>query len=326
VVADWCFVGQHHGIHEEMLKDDIRTRSYQRAILQNKHLFKDKIVLDVGAGTAILSLFAAQAGASKVYAVDNSSIADQAKKIVKDNGFSNTIEVIRGKIEEIELPCGPNSVDILISEWMGYFLLYEAMLDSVIIARDKWLKKDTGIMLPDKARMFIAGIEDAQYKEEKFDFWRNVYGFDMSCLREVALAEPLVETVEHSCVMTTPCLLKEFDIQTMQPEEVDFKAVFSIDAVRDDFCHAFVVYFDVEFSRCHKTISFSTGPHATYTHWKQTIFYLKEDLTVLQNENISGTLATKRSEKNKRDLDITLAFEFNGEHQKARTESLYLLR
>jgi len=50
----------HHGIHEEMLKDHVRTRAYQRAILENAHLFRDKIVLDVGCGTGILSMFAAQ--------------------------------------------------------------------------------------------------------------------------------------------------------------------------------------------------------------------------------------------------------------------------
>ncbi|KAM5524903.1 protein arginine N-methyltransferase [Fusarium oxysporum f. sp. phaseoli] len=47
----------HHGIHEEMLKDEVRTRSYMNAIMQNKHIFKDKVVLDVGCGTAILSMY-----------------------------------------------------------------------------------------------------------------------------------------------------------------------------------------------------------------------------------------------------------------------------
>lgn len=46
----------HHGIHEEMLKDEVRTRSYRDAIYQNRHLFQDKVVLDVGCGTAILSM------------------------------------------------------------------------------------------------------------------------------------------------------------------------------------------------------------------------------------------------------------------------------
>lgn len=88
----------HHAIHEEMLKDEVRTRTYQMAIMENKHLFKDKIVLDVGCGTGILSMFAAQAGAKHVYAVDCSSIAQQAREIIKLNGFSDNITVIQGKV------------------------------------------------------------------------------------------------------------------------------------------------------------------------------------------------------------------------------------
>jgi protein arginine N-methyltransferase 1 len=57
------------GIHEEMLKDEVRTGKYQAAILHNAALFKDKVVLDVGCGTGILSMFAAQAGAKKVIGV-----------------------------------------------------------------------------------------------------------------------------------------------------------------------------------------------------------------------------------------------------------------
>lgn len=48
---------QIQGIHEEMLKDEVRTRSYRDSIYQNGHLFKDKVVLDVGCGTAILSMY-----------------------------------------------------------------------------------------------------------------------------------------------------------------------------------------------------------------------------------------------------------------------------
>ena len=61
--ADYYFDSySHFGIHEEMLKDEVRTKSYMNAIENNKHLFKDKIVLDVGCGTGILSMFAARAG------------------------------------------------------------------------------------------------------------------------------------------------------------------------------------------------------------------------------------------------------------------------
>ena len=56
----------HFGIHEEMLKDEVRTLTYRNSMYHNKHLFKDKVVLDVGCGTGILSMFAAKAGAKHV--------------------------------------------------------------------------------------------------------------------------------------------------------------------------------------------------------------------------------------------------------------------
>lgn len=59
----------HFGIHEEMLKDEIRTLTYRNAVYHNKHLFKGKVVLDIGCGTGILSMFAAKAGAAKVIGV-----------------------------------------------------------------------------------------------------------------------------------------------------------------------------------------------------------------------------------------------------------------
>lgn len=313
----------HFGIHEEMLKDEVRTRSYMNSMLQNKHLFKGKVVLDVGCGTGVLSMFAAKAGAAAVYAVECSSIANQAKKIVAANGFQDVVHVVHGKIEEIDLDV--DQVDIIISEWMGYFLLYESMLDSVLFARDKWLAKD-GLMFPDKARMYICGLEDAEYKEEKIHFWDRVYGFDMSCIKEMALLEPLVEAVEYDNVMTGICKLEEFDITTMDKNSVDFNAPFTITATKNDYCHALVVFFDVEFSCCHKPIQFSTGPHAPLTHWKQTVIYLEDDLTCSLGETITGRLSCKRNAQNPRDLDISLAYEFKGQHCQASRTSQYRLR
>lgn len=74
-----------------MLKDAVRTDSYRDFVYENKHLFKDKVVLDVGCGTGILSMFCAKAGAKKVIAVDNSNIIDRAREIVYDNDLGDVI-------------------------------------------------------------------------------------------------------------------------------------------------------------------------------------------------------------------------------------------
>jgi hypothetical protein len=112
----------------------------------------------------ISSRFAVKAGAKHVIGVDMSTIILKAREIVECNHMSDKITLIQGKMEEVELPFP--KVDIIISEWMGYFLLYESMLDTVLYARDKYLVPN-GLIFPDKATIFMAGIEDGEYKDEK---------------------------------------------------------------------------------------------------------------------------------------------------------------
>ena len=318
--ADYYFDSYaHHGIHEEMLKDEVRTRTYQMAILNNKHLFEDKIVLDVGCGTGILSMFAVQAGAKHVYAVDCSSIIQQASRIVKDNGMADKMTLIQGKMEEIDCRC--RGVDIIVSEWMGYFLLYESMLNTVLYARDKWLKPQ-GVVFPDKCTLWAVAIEDAEYRHDKIDWWSNVYGFNMDCIGRTALSEPLVDIVEPNQVCSKSALIATFDIKTMKKEDAAFAASFKIPISRKDYVHGLVAYFDVFFQDCHKTIGFSTSPNHKATHWKQTVLYLPDVLTVNPGDSIDCRMTCAPNDKNPRDLDIELVYalsndegQWNGGHR-----------
>ncbi|KAI4194404.1 MAG: hypothetical protein LQ350_007775 [Teloschistes chrysophthalmus] len=287
------------------MKDEVRTRSYRDAIYQNKHLFRDKIVLDVGCGTAILSMFAVRAGAKHVIGVDMSTIIEKAQEIVEVNGMSKQITLLQGKMEEVKLPFP--KVDIILSEWMGYFLLYESMLDTVLYARDQYLAPN-GLIFPDRATIYLAGIEDGEYKDEKIGFWDNVYGFDYSPLKTTALTEPLVDTVEIKACVTEPVQVFAIDLYTVKSAELAFTAPFTLDCRRNDFIHALIAWFDIDFTACHKPIRFSTGPHAKYTHWKQTVFYLREVLTVEEEEQVSGTLSSRPNAEKKRDLDIEIKY------------------
>lgn len=288
------------------MKDTVRTLSYKNAIMNNGHLFKGKTVLDVGCGTGILSMFAAKAGAKHVVGIDMSNIIDQAQKIIEANGFKDSITLVKGKLEDATLPY--EEFDIIISEWMGYFLLYESMLDTVLLARDKYLKKD-GLIFPDNASLYVAAIEDSDYKEEKINFWDNVYGFDYSCIKDIALREPLVDTVEMNAVVTKPCMIKHIDLATAKKEDLTFTANFSLEATRTDYIHAFLAWFDIGFECSHKPVRFSTGPHAKYTHWKQTVFYTPNTITINEGETVEGTLDCSPNAKNNRDLDIVITYK-----------------
>jgi len=145
--------------------------------------------------------------------------------------------------------------------------------------------------------------------------WNNVYGFNFTPLQSVALAEPLVDTVDLKAVVSDPCMVMSIDLHTVQVSDLAFTAPFSLPIRRNDFAHALIAWFDIDFSECHKPIKFSTGPHAKYTHWKQTVFYLNEQLTVKQGENITGVLSCKPTEKNPRDLDIKIAYELETDEE-----------
>jgi len=290
-----------------MLKDEVRTRAYQRAIEGNPKDFKDKIVLDIGCGTGILSIFAARAGAKHVYAVDNAEIALFAREIVKKNGLSDKITVFKGKMEEIELPV--EKVDIILSEWMGYFLLYESMLDSVLWARDKYLNKG-GKILPDRCTMYVAGIEDAQYKNEKKSFWDDVYGVNMNCLTATVMREPIIDVVPSDIIITDACKILELDLITMKPGDVQFNSFYKLKAQNEDKVHALVSWWDADFSRLTNPESLSTSPYQKATHWKQTVFYLEYDLNCKVGNTISGSIANRKGLRNFRDLDIKISYHF----------------
>src|ERR1700730_11756266 len=120
-----------------MIQDKVRTSSYAAFTLSNPTLFQDAVVMDVGCGTGILSLFAARAGAKRVIAVEASGVAENARQIVKANELDSIItsvhiqillqhnqltsyRVVSGKVEDIALPDDLPHVDIIVSEWMGY--------------------------------------------------------------------------------------------------------------------------------------------------------------------------------------------------------------
>ena len=295
-------------IHEEMLKDKVRTGAYQKAILNNKEIFKDKIVLDIGSGTGILSFFAAEAGAKHAYGIEFADIADFSIEIIKKNNMQDKITIIKAKVEEAELPV--EKVDIILSEWMGYFLLYESMLDCVLYARDKWLKED-GYMFPDRAQMFLAGIEDKNYKHRKINSWNNIYGFNMKCIKEAAIAEPLIDNCTDEYIISSTCKIYDIDLYKIKKEELDFMSGYEIVFDCDDCFNGLVSWFNVSFNKVQNKVILPTGPYDKPTHWKQVVFYIEDDVYVKKGEKLKGNIAVIKDKKNFRFINVKISYHFD---------------
>jgi len=118
-----------------------------------------------------------------------------------------------------------------------------------------------------------------------------------------------VDVVDIKAIVTDPYKVLELDLYTCTTKDLAYSSQFLLHVQRDDFIHAIVAWFDVDFTACHKPIRFSTGPHAKYTHWKQTVLYLREVLTVQKGEQVRGVLSSKPNQVKKRDLDIVISYE-----------------
>ncbi|XP_039071700.1 protein arginine N-methyltransferase PRMT10-like isoform X1 [Hibiscus syriacus] len=314
---------------KEMLSDRVRMDAYYNAVFKNKHHFQGKTVLDVGTGSGILAIWSAQAGARKVYAVEATKMSEHARTLVQANNLQDIVEVIEGSMEEVVLP---EKVDVIISEWMGYFLLRESMFDSVICARDRWLKP-TGVMYPSHARMWVAPIRSGLADQKKIDFkgtmddWygfledtKDYYGVDMSVLtipfseeqEKYYLQTSLWNNLHPNQVIGTAAVIKDIDCLTASVNDIlQIKSSFSaaISMVSTRFC-GFAGWFDVHFrgrgeDPAQQEIELTTAPSPNNgTHWGQQVFFFHPPLHVDEETNLNASFSMNRSKENHRLMEV----------------------
>lgn len=258
--------------HLEMLNDRVRCLAYKEAL---GPVVRDKIVLDVGCGSGILSLFAAKAGAKQVLAVDT-DIPPGTEETAKINGLADRIQFFKGRIQDIELPV--DSVDLIVSEWMGGLLLMEDMLPAVLYARDRWLKPG-GVLLPDRARLFLAPLD-------------NVAGIDENRfpgLRETISSQMWVSVLNPTRLMAEPACILELDLNTAQKyETATFASPFRFVLNKTGQLNGFGLWFDVSFGKTVPPVVLSTAPWLPSTHWAQALWVLPVDIDVKPGDEVSG--------------------------------------
>ena len=293
-----------------MMQDYIRTSTYQRAIISNVSDFKDKVVLDVGAGSGILSFFAVQAGARKVYAVEASSMAKHAEQLVFSNKLTGKITVIPGKIEEITVP---EQVDIIISEPMGYMLFNERMLETYLHAK-KWLRPG-GRMFPTVGDLHVAPFSDASlYMEQlnKANFWyqEHFHGVDLSSLRNAAVSEyfrqPVVDTFD---VRICTAKSHKFSVNFETADETDLHRMqipFNFTMLQSSEVHGLAFWFDVAFLGTNQPVWLSTAPTQPLTHWYQVRCLVDTPVFLHRGQQLTGHVVLNSNKRQSYDVEVEL--------------------
>ncbi|OII77442.1 hypothetical protein cand_009330 [Cryptosporidium andersoni] len=333
----------HLDIHREMILDEVRTNSYFNFItnpINSKLYFKDKIILDIGTGTGILSIFATKSGAKCIVAIDAAkNILEKAKVIAQKNGLCNKINFICGKLENLDLYINGNEVigvrkeskppdkyqkfkcDVIISEWMGYCLLYESMLYTILNARDKYLNS-MGYIFPSSVYLQICPADYHKMIDECIVPWNNkLYDLDLKELTpslQSLTGSPIVEIVPVELLRCNEMTnLTKIDIKTITVNELlSLRQPFEINIVpkETEFATSLVISFKTEFNveNGNKNqifpLTMETSPFNKPTHWKQTVLHLRgPNNTLLKAVDIlTGYLTITPNIANKRHIDILI--------------------
>lgn len=252
-------------LQRRMVSDRWRTDAFASAIAEAVH--PGDVVLDVGTGTGILAMLCARAGAARVYGIDASEMAQTAANLVKANGLSEQIKILRGPAEELRLD---EPVDLVVSEWLGHFAFVENMLDDVIAARDANLKAG-GRMLPAGVDLRLAPVDDPYlYFRDGPGYWRrSVHGLDLSSLESLELRQGRAAQmrVDPSGLLADGQTIVELDLVEADREDPYVHVTLAFDVLRDGVLSGFVGWFDTQLS---DSVLLSTGPQAPETHWSQT--------------------------------------------------------
>lgn len=239
-------------LHLGMLNDRIRTSRYLAAIREVVRL--GDVVVDIGTGSGVLAMAAAQAGARHVYAIEASAIGETARKNFEINGLADRISLLQGWSTRLSLP---ERADVLVSEIIGNEPLGENVLEITSDARRRMLKPNARLV-PGKVRILglPVTIPDAELAKrritpETLQNWRNWYNIDFGPLAEVSNDSSSAFFIKPQKasgweILSEPILMAEVDLSQVERPLIDSSA--TIAAITSGALNGLIVYFELELS------------------------------------------------------------------------------
>lgn len=201
--------------------DEVRTNAYRAAI--RRVVTSDSVVLDIGTGSGILAFFACEAGARRVFAVEDQHSADLATFLARHLGYADRVEVIHDRSTKIELP---EPADVLVTETLGSFGFEERILSSVIDARARLLRPGATI-IPLRIELCVVPVELPEVFDRHVSWWQGKpYGLDLSPIAVFASNVIYVANVRPDAFLASPALVIATEMTTVASVDVSGHAHF----------------------------------------------------------------------------------------------------
>lgn len=279
-------------LHIDMLNDRTRTSCFINAI--NEVVRPDDIVVDIGTGTGVLAVAAARAGARHVYAIEAGQISKLARVLIRNNGFSDRITLIRGWSTQIDLP---ERADVLISEVIGHEPLAEDVLETTADAVQR-LVKPKARLVPGRLKIYCLPVTIPPSEIKKLVFtpkalrdWHDWYGINFDALQEAnpdTLFRFLINPyhLRNWKPLSPPLLLEDIDFRNCDIPQVE--ATGTTRAAHDGLLNGLIFYFELALSR---SIRLSTHPSLVKKdhHWSSPVWVLTDPLPLRRAARFSVT-------------------------------------
>ncbi|MCA9807229.1 MAG: 50S ribosomal protein L11 methyltransferase [Cyanobacteria bacterium HKST-UBA06] len=275
--------------HVHMLQDTVRMASYQRAI-QNQVNDGD-VVLDLGAGTGILSFFAARAGASRVYAIEKRpDIVNLSTQLAIDNNLQDVVVNIESSSQSLDATDLDPRPTVMVSEIIGNAVLDEHIIEFTLDARDRLLAPGA-TLIPFALDLLAVPFYSGQVINMTQDVaeLEAMYGFNFDLIKTVLDQKPRMQLREfnpdNALLMGKPIEVINLDFRTLT--ESHFETHFEVDPLEDGFIDSYCLYFRVHLDE--QTI-LTNSPWAPKTHWTQVIYAFPNRRAVKVGEPLTVTL------------------------------------
>ena len=146
--------------------------------------------------------------------------------------------------------------------------------------------------------------------------WDNVYNVNMSFVKNVSFKEPLIDSFNKNNIISNIYPIFEINMYKIKENDLNFMTKFELTFNQSDSLSALAGWFDVQFLKVPNTIKFTTSPFNQYTKWKQTIFYLENDIKVMKGDIMEGDISLKvESEStNIGDIEIKIDYEIKNKN------------